>query len=176
MAGTAPRPPRIEPGPRQESVWDYPRPPRVEPVLEHIRALIGGVVVADSERALRVLETAGAPVYYIPRADVRMDLLEPSPHSTFCEWKGDASYWTYTGVEIPDEADRRRIPNVAWSYESPLSGFESITGYLAFYAQLVDEAWVGGERATPQPGRYYGGWVTSRIVGPFKGEPGTAGW
>lgn len=176
MAGTAPPPPRIEPGPGQESVWDYPRPPRVEPVPERIRVFIGGVEVADSERALRVLETAGAPVYYIPRADIRMDLLERSPHSTLCEWKGDASYWTYLGDLPANEADARRIPNVAWSYESPLPGFESIAGSLAFYAQLVDEAWVGEERATPQPGRYYGGWVTSRIVGPFKGEPGSAGW
>lgn len=169
MAGTAPRPPRIEPGPGQESVWDYPRPPRVEPVQERIRVVVDGVVLADSTRALRVLETAGAPVYYVPPGDVRLDLLAPSPHSTFCEWKGDASYRSY-------RADGRLIPNVAWSYEAPLPGYESIRGYLAFYAQLVDEAWVGDERATPQPGRYYGGWVTSKVVGPFKGEPGTAGW
>ena len=173
MAGTAPPPPRIEPGPGQESVWDYPRPPRVEPVPERIRVVIDGIVLAESERALRVLETAGAPVYYLPRADVRMDLLEASPHSTFCEWKGDAGYWTYVGGSVG--AGERR-PNVAWSYETPLPGFEAITGYLAFYAQVVDEAWVGEELATPQPGRYYGGWVTSKVVGPFKGEPGTSGW
>ncbi|HEY6014535.1 MAG TPA: DUF427 domain-containing protein [Candidatus Limnocylindrales bacterium] len=169
MAGTAPPPPRIEPGPGQESVWDYPRPPRVEPVPERIRVVVDGVTIAESTRALRVLETAGAPVYYLPPDDVRLDLLAPSPHSTFCEWKGDATYRSY-------EARDRRIPNVAWSYEAPLPGYEAIRGYLAFYAQLVDEAWVGDERATPQPGRYYGGWVTSRVVGPFKGEAGTAGW
>jgi uncharacterized protein (DUF427 family) len=169
-AGSSPPPlDRVIPGPNQESVWDYPRPPRVEPVPERIRVVVDGVTIADSGSALRVLETAGPPVYYLPRADVRMDLLEASPHRTFCEWKGDASYQT---LVLPD----RTIHNVAWSYEAPLAGFEAIRGRLAFYAQLVDEAWVGEERATPQPGRYYGGWVTSRIVGPFKGEPGTSGW
>ena len=175
MAGTATPPPRIEPGPGQESVWDYPRPPRVEAVPERIRVIVDGEVLADSSRALRVLETAGAPVYYVPPEDVRMERLVASPHTTFCEWKGDAGYWTYEGPASAT-GPGRRIPNVAWSYEQPLAGFERIRGWLAFYAQLVDEAWVGDERATPQPGRYYGGWVTSRVVGPFKGEPGTAGW
>jgi uncharacterized protein (DUF427 family) len=171
MAGTAAPPARVEPGPGQESVWDYPRPPRVEPVPERVRVVVDGQDLADSANALRVLETAGAPVYYLPRADARMDRLTASPHATFCEWKCDAGYWTYEGAD-----GGRRIPNIAWSYEAPLPGYESIRGYLAFYAQLVDEAWVGDERATPQPGRYYGGWVTSRVVGPFKGEPGTQGW
>jgi len=169
-AGSAAPPPRIEPGPGQESVWDYPRPPRVEPVPERLRVVVGGEVLAETTRGLRVLETAGPPAYYFPPDDVRLERLRASPHRSYCEWKGDASYWTYELT--PD----RRIPNVAWSYETPLRGYEAITGYLAFYAQLVDEAWVGGERATPQPGRYYGGWVTSRIVGPFKGEPGSQGW
>ena len=168
-AGSAARPPRIEPGPGQESVWDYPRPPRVEAVPERLRVLIDGEVLAETTHGLRVLETAGAPVYYIPRADVRLDRLRPSPHRTFCEWKGDASYWSYANGE-------RAIPNVGWTYDRPLPGYESIAGHLAFYAGLVDEAWVGDERAMPQPGRFYGGWVTSRVVGPFKGEPGTQGW
>ena len=159
----------IIPGPGQESVWDYPRPPGVDAVPERIRVVVGGVTIADSTRARRVLETAGAPVYYIPRDDVRMDLLTRTAHSTHCEWKGDATYWTVT-------VDGRRIEDVAWSYEQPTSGFESITGHLAFYAAKVDEAWVGDERATPQPGGFYGGWLTSRIVGPVKGEPGSAGW
>jgi len=171
MAGTAPPPPRIEPGPGQESVWDYPRPPRVEPVPERIRIVVDGETLADTTNALRVLETAGAPVYYVPRRDVRMERLSASPQTSFCEWKGEAGYWGYEAA-----GGKRRIPNIAWSYASPLPGYESIQGCLAFYAQLVDEAWVGDERATPQPGRYYGGWVTSRIVGPFKGEPGTQGW
>jgi uncharacterized protein (DUF427 family) len=155
----------VVPGPGQESVWDYPRPPRVEPVRERVRVIADGVVIADSIRAQRVLETAGAPVYYLPREDVRMDRLRPTPRTTACEWKGSASYWA---------TDSR--PEVAWSYERPLPGFESIAGHLAFYASRVDEAWVGDERAIPQPGGFYGGWMTSRIVGPVKGEPGSSGW
>lgn len=158
------------PGPGQESVWDYPRPPRVEPVAERIRVVVDGVALADSVRARRVLETAGAPVYYVPREDVRMDLLVRTDRGTVCEWKGGATYWT---IAMPGG---RTIPNAAWSYETPLAGFEAIAGHLAFYAWAVDEAWVGEERATPQPGHFYGGWVTSRIVGPMKGEPGSLGW
>ena len=169
-AGTVPLPiKRVEPGPGQESVWDYPRPPRVEAVPERIRVIVDGFTIADSTAALRVLETSGAPVYYVPAEDVRRDLLEPTAHRTFCEWKGEASYWS---ILLPD----RTIPNAAWSYPTPMAGFEQIRDHLAFYAWLVDEAWVGGERATPQPGRFYGGWVTSKVVGPFKGAPGTQGW
>jgi uncharacterized protein (DUF427 family) len=154
---------------RAGSVWDYPRPPRVEPVPERIRVVVGGVDVADTRRAFRVLETAGAPVYYVPRDDVRIDLLSRAVRATNCEWKGDATYWTVT-------VEGRRAEDAAWSYERPLPGFEAITGHLAFYAGGVDEAWVGDERATPQPGGFYGGWLTSRIVGPVKGEPGSGAW
>ena len=168
--GESPIPERIAPGPGQESVWDYPRPPRVEPVPERLRVMVRGAVLADTAHGLRVLETAGPPVYYFPRADVRMERLVESPRTTHCEWKGTASYWTY------DDGTGLAIHNIAWSYEDPLPGYEAIRAHLAFYAGLVDEAWVGGERATPQPGRFYGGWVTSRIVGPFKGEPGSSGW
>jgi len=159
----------VIPGPGQESVWDYPRPPRVEPVPERIRVVVGGVDIADSSRALRVLETAGAPVYYVPREDVRTDLLRPSSNTTHCEWKGTASYWS---LEFGD----RRIADVAWSYEQPAPGYEALRRHLAFYAARVDEAWVGEERAAPQPGGFYGGWMTSRIVGPVKGDPGSWGW
>ena len=160
---------RVVPGPGQESVWDYPRPPRVEPVKERIRVVVDGIDIADTTAALRVLETAGPPVYYIPPTDVRRDLLRPSPHTTFCEFKGDAAYHT---LELPGGT----IHNVAWSYPRPLQGYEAIRDRFAFYAGLVDEAWVGQELATPQPGRFYGGWITSRIVGPFKGERGSQGW
>jgi uncharacterized protein (DUF427 family) len=153
----------------QESVWDYPRPPRVEIVPERIRVVVDGTVIADSARALRVLETAGAPVYYLPPEDVSMDLLTASPRTSTCEWKGRASYWSL-------QAPRRAIPDIAWSYAAPLRGFEPIRDHLAFYAGRVDEAWVGDEQARPQPGEFYGGWVTSRITGPIKGEPGSWGW
>ena len=170
MAGTRPGPAdRVVPGPGQESVWDYPRPPRVEPVGEPIRVVVDRQTVAATLRAVRVLETAGAPVYYVPPEDVRLDLLRPSEHRSVCEWKGTARYYSLRLV-------RREIANVAWSYPDPLPGYEAIRDYLAFYAGRVDEAWVGDERATPQPGCFYGGWITSKVVGPFKGEPGSFGW
>ena len=170
MAGTSSPPVSIEPGPGQESVWDYPRPPRIEAVAERIRVVVDGLEIASSTSAVRVLETAGAPVYYVPPADVRRDLLVATERATACEWKGEARYWS---IVLPSG---RVIPNAAWSYDRPLSGFEAIAACFAFYAWAVDEAWVGDELATPQPGHFYGGWVTSRIVGPFKGGPGSFGW
>ncbi len=166
---TSTRPIRIPPGPGQESVWDYPRPPRIEAVSDRLRVMVDGEMLADTVRGLRVLETAGAPVYYVPRADVDLGRLVPSPRTSSCEWKGTATYLSY-------ERSGRRIPDVAWSYETPNPGYEALAGYVAFYAGRVDEAWVGDERATPQPGGFYGGWVTSKIVGPIKGEPGSFGW
>jgi uncharacterized protein (DUF427 family) len=159
----------VIPGPGQESVWDYPRPPRVEPVPERIRVVVGGVTVADTTRAVRVLETSHPPVYYVPRDDVLSGTLVPSPGSSVCEWKGSARYW---GIDVAG----RRVAAVAWSYDDPLPGFEAIRGHLAFYASKVDEAWVGDERAGPQPGGFYGGWVTPAITGPVKGEDGSWGW
>jgi uncharacterized protein (DUF427 family) len=164
------RPVPIVPGPGRESAWDYPRPPRVEPVPERVRVVVDGVIVADSSRAYRVLETSHPPTYYLPLPDVRADLLVASPSSSFCEFKGRASYRT---LVLPSG---RRIEDVAWVYPAPEPGFEAIAGCLAFYASKVDEAWVGDERVVPQAGDFYGGWVTSRVVGPFKGEPGTQGW
>ena len=159
----------IVPGPGQESVWDYPRPPRVEVVPERLRVVVDGGVLGDTVRGLRVLETAGAPVYYFPPGDVDLARLGGSPHTSFCEWKGTATYIAY-------EYGGRRIENVGWRYLDPKAGYEELAGYIGFYAGRVDEAWFGDERATPQPGNFYGGWVTSRVVGPFKGEPGSAGW
>jgi uncharacterized protein (DUF427 family) len=160
---------RVEPGPGQESVWDYPRPPRVEPVEERIRVVVDGVTIAESTHSFRVLETSHPPVYYVPATDVREDLLEPSPRRTVCEFKGDATYAT---LRLGD----REIPEVAWRYRQPRPGFEAIRDAWAFYPARVDEAWVGDERARPQAGGFYGGWITSRVVGPFKGEPGSFGW
>jgi uncharacterized protein (DUF427 family) len=160
---------RVAPGPGQESVWDYPRPPRVEAVADRIRVVVAGEMLADSVRARRVLETSHAPVYYVPPADVRLEWLVRSRHGSFCEWKGQATYWH-------NDHAGRAIADVAWSYDRPTAGFEEIAGWLAFYAGRVDEAWVGDERATPQPGGFYGGWLTSGIVGPVKGGPGSLGW
>ena len=157
------------PGPGQESVWDYPRPPRVEPVQDVIRVIFNGVTIAETRNGFRVLETAGAPVYCIPPQDVRSEFLTPTSKRTVCEWKGQASYYTVT------VGDRVAV-NGAWSYQRPAEGYEEIQGYFAFYAQKMDECYVGQDRVTPQPGVFYGGWITPNIVGPFKGDPGTEHW
>lgn len=161
---------RVEPGPGQESVWDYPRPPRVDEAKRPVRVLFAGAELARSGHAKRVCETAGAPVYYIPPEDVRREHLKPaSGGTTLCEWKGVATYYD---VKVGDAVSRR----AAWTYHDPTPGYRTIKDHVAFYAGRVDEAWVGTERAKPQPGGFYGGWVTSDVVGPFKGEPGTEGW
>jgi uncharacterized protein (DUF427 family) len=161
----------------KESVWQYPRPPRIEPVPQRIRVVVDGVTIAETTRALRVLETSHPPSYYIPRGDVRGDLLSANPRTSFCEFKGRASY---VDLHLPGglmaSGRQRTIASVAWTYETPTPGYEAIRGYLAFYPSRVDEAWVGDERATAQEGDFYGGWITSRVVGPFKGGPGTGGW
>jgi len=164
------RPKPVPPDPHQESAWDYPRPPRVEPVEERIRVIVDGIVVADTNAALRVLETSHPPAYYLPLGDVRLDLLVGSARSSVCEFKGRASYRT---LVLPSG---RRVEDVAWAYPDPAPGYEQLAGCLSFYAGRVDEAWVGDERVAPQAGDFYGGWITSRVVGPFKGGPGTWGW
>jgi uncharacterized protein (DUF427 family) len=160
---------RIQPGPGQESVWDYPRPPRIEPAADAIRVEFGGQVVAQSTRALRVLETSHPPVYYVPLEDVDPGVLKASSSSTFCEFKGRASYYS---LRVGD----RRSPDAAWTYRTPAPGYEALTDMVAFYPGRVDACYVGDERVTPQEGDFYGGWITSGIVGPFKGGPGTRGW
>jgi uncharacterized protein (DUF427 family) len=154
---------------RTESVWDYPRPPRVEPSTRHIRVVVGGVTIADSRRALRVLETSHPPGWYIPPEDVRMEMLEPTTRHTVCEYKGQASYY-----RLADGPSGR--PEIAWTYLDPQPGYASIRGYLAFYPGRVDQAWIDDELVTPQDGDFYGGWISSDVTGPFKGGPGTRGW
>ena len=160
---------RIHPGPGQESVWDYPRPPRVEPTAAHIRIVFNAVVLADTTRAQRVLETSHPPVYYIPPDDIWMDYLTPAPGSSFCEWKGRAVYFDLRVGE-------RHVDRAAWAYPDPTPRFASIKDHLAFYPSKMDACFVDDERAEAQAGDFYGGWITSRIVGPFKGAPGTWGW
>lgn len=160
---------RIAPGPGQESVWDYPRPPRVEPTSRRIVVEHAGVVIADSRRALRVLETSHPPVYYVPLDDVRRDLLEESSSRTFCEFKGEAGY---LDLVVGDE----RVRDAAWYYPEPVAGYESLRNHVAFFPQKVDACFVDGERAVAQPGSFYGGWITRDVVGPFKGGPTTSGW
>ncbi|HZW00383.1 MAG TPA: DUF427 domain-containing protein [Candidatus Deferrimicrobium sp.] len=154
---------------RSESVWDYPRPPRVEPSARRVRVVVDGITVADSSRAVRVLETSHPPSWYIPAQDVRMDLLAPTTRRTVCEYKGQASYYRWAG-----HPEGRA--EIAWAYLEPRPGYEAIRGHLSFYAGRVDEAWVDEERVAPQEGDFYGGWITSDVHGPFKGGPGTRGW
>jgi len=160
---------RVEPGPGQESVWDYPRPPRVERISKRIEVVYNGVVIADSRSAWRVLETSHPPAYYIPPQDIRMECLQAAMGSSFCEWKGQAGYYD---VRVGDKT----TPNAAWYYPKPTPAFAGIKDHVAFYAQPMDACTVDGEQAQPQPGQFYGGWITHDIVGPFKGEPGTWGW
>lgn len=156
------------PGPGQTSVWDFPRPPRLEPEPREVRIDWGSVALASSKRALRVLETAHPPTYYIPWDDVARQLLHPAPGSSFCEWKGPALYWNLVDGD-------RKLQAHAWSYPEPLAGAEALAGCVAFYAHGLACS-VGGLPATPQPGGFYGGWVTPDLTGPFKGEPGSEGW
>jgi uncharacterized protein (DUF427 family) len=155
--------------PRRESVWDYPRPPRVEAVMDRVTVCFAGRLIADTTGALRVPETSHPPVYYLPPEDIRQDLLEPVSGQSFCEFKGEASYVTIV-------TRSRRSERVGWLYRDPPPAFRSIAGYIAFYASRVDEAKVGGEVVSAQPGDFYGGWITAWVVGPFKGNPGTSGW
>jgi uncharacterized protein (DUF427 family) len=135
----------------------------------HVVVELGGRVVADTVRAVRVCETSHPPVFYVPRADITPGVLEPATGTSWCEWKGAATYWNAV-------VDGRRVPAVGWSYEDPTPGFEHLRGAIAFYPGRVDRALVDGEVVRPQPGRFYGGWITDEVVGPVKGDPGTLGW
>jgi len=160
---------RAEPGPGQESVWDYPRPPRLERTERRIQVHHGGRTVADTTRAWRVLETSQPPAYYLPPADVDLSVLRASSNHTVCEWKGTASYWDLV-------IDGSAAEQAAWSYPEPTEPFEAIRDHLAFYPQRVDACFVDDEQVRPNEGSFYGGWITSQVVGPFKGAPGTMGW
>ena len=162
-------PKRIEPGPGQESVWDYPRPPRLERVPERIRILFAGEVLADTVAAWRVLETSHPPTYYLPPGDVASGALRPAGGGSVGEGTGRAAYHD-VGL------GGRRAERAGWSYPEPTRDFAAIAGHVAFYASPMDACFVGGEKAEPQPGGFYGGWMTRRIVGPVKGGPGSWGW
>ncbi len=163
------QPEKIQPGPGQESVWDYPRPPRLEPADKHISVYFNAILIVDSRRAWRVLETSHPPVYYIPPEDIRTEYLLPSQGGSWCEWKGQAVYFDLV-------VEGKTARKAAWSYPHPTSLFTPIKDYVAFYAGQVDRCLVNGEEVVPQPGGFYGGWITSDVVGPFKGAPGTSGW
>jgi uncharacterized protein (DUF427 family) len=163
------QPSRIVPQEGQESVWDYPRPPRVEPSSKHVVVVFNGVTIAETNRAIRVLETSHPPVYYIPPADVDPQFLREATQHTYCEFKGTASYYSVV-------VNGKKQMNAAWYYPDPAPGYESIAGYIAFYPHHMDACFVDDEKVLQQAGYFYGGWITSEIVGPFKGMPGTSGW
>ncbi len=153
----------------QESVWDYPRPPRVEPSSETIEIRLGGELVARSTSTYRVLETSHPPTYYLPATDFADGVLRPVGGHSFCEWKGHASYADLV-------AGDRTASRAGWTYPRPSRGFEVLVDHWAVMPGLVDECTVDGEVVAPQEGEFYGGWITSRVVGPFKGGPGSRGW
>ena len=163
------RPRRLELAPGQESVWDYPRPPRLEPVPERLQVVHAGATIADTVAGWRVLETSHPPTYYFPPQDILAGSLAPVPGRSWCEWKGEADYLdVIVGVAA--------VPRAAWRYRAPSPAFAPIRDCVAFHAAMVDGCWVDDERASPQPGGFYGGWITSRVAGPFKGGPGSRGW
>ncbi len=167
MSTRRPQPER--PGPGQESVWDYPRPPRVEPFTGSITVELGGQVIASTREAWRVLETSHPPTYYLPRQAFAAHALRETSGISWCEWKGEATYYDLvSGTTV--------APKAAWSYLQPTPGFASIAGAVAVMAAQVDRCTVNGEVVVPQPGGFYGGWITSWITGPFKGVPGSVGW
>lgn len=152
-----------------ESVWDYPRPPRVDPVSALIRVVLNDVELVHSTRTIRVLETSHPPTYYIPPDDIRLELLAPSERTSYCEWKGQAVYFDAVLRDV-------RVQDAAWSYPDPSPAFVSITDHIAFYPSKMTRCTVGEEIVCAQPGDFYGGWVTSNLVGPFKGAPGSSRW
>ncbi|WP_207457119.1 DUF427 domain-containing protein [Herbiconiux sp. SYSU D00978] len=155
--------------PKTESVWDYPRPPAVEPSDERITVVLGGRTIVDTTDSVRVLETSHPPVYYVPRSAVADGVLSTADGASSCEYKGRAKYLTLS-------AGGRTAAGAAWYYPTPNPGFEALRDRIAIYPGRMDEVRVAGEVVTPQEGDFYGGWITSRVTGPFKGAPGTLGW
>jgi len=163
------KPTPIQPQEGQESVWDYPRPPRLEQTDKRIQIVFNGVVIADTTRAYRVLETSHPPGYYIPPEDINSKYFQRDSGSSLCEWKGQATYYTVV-------VDNKRAVRTAWAYHNPTQPFAKLRDYVSLYAGPMDACYVDGEQVTPQPGCFYGGWITDDVVGPFKGEPGSWFW
>ncbi|MCW2623081.1 MAG: hypothetical protein JWL64_2683 [Frankiales bacterium] len=163
------RPAPLPTAPGQESVWSYPRPPRVEPDRREVVVVLGGVEVCRTSRAQRVLETSHPPGWYLPIEDALAGVLEPAEGTSYCEWKGLAAYFDLVAGGV-------RAPRAAWAYAAPVPAYASLRGTFSLYPEAVDEVLVAGERVRPQPGGFYGGWVTGEVVGPFKGGPGSMYW
>lgn len=163
------RPNRIEPLPGQESVWDYPRPPRLEAFAGRVQIDFAQMRIVDAPNCFRVLETSHPPVYYIAPQYIAPGVLVPAQGTSMCEWKGRADYFDVV-------VNGQVAPRAAWGYTDPTDAFAPIAGFVAFYAGPMDRCTIAGETVTPQPGGFYGGWITKAIIGPFKGQPGSRGW
>lgn len=162
MAGPVP--------PHPERVADYPRPPRLEPCRRHLRIEALGGLLAETDRSLRLLETFHPPTYYLPPDAFDLTLLQPSDgRPSFCEWKGLARY--HDIVRGAGTAAERRLRRAVWHYPNPVPAYAALAGWFAVYAGLMDGCWVDGELVIPQPGGFYGGWITADLTGPFKGDP-----
>ena len=160
---------RIEPKDGQESVWDYPRPPRMEACHKHLRVIFNGVEIINSHTSYRILETSHPPTYYISPDDVQMAYFQEINQSSLCEWKGRASYYDIS-------VNGKTAKGAAWFYQQPSAPYQAMMGYVALYAHLMEACYVNDERVDAQAGGFYGGWITSDVVGPFKGAPNTWGW
>lgn len=156
-------------GPGQESVWRYPRPAVAERVANHLEVVFDGRTLAETRAGVRTIETSHPPTFYFPPGDVDQTMLEAVAGGSFCEWKGNARYYDIV-------SSGRRAARAAWAYPAPTASFAIIRDHVAFYPALMDACFVDGEQAVPQPGRFYGGWITPRVAGPFKGPPGTEFW
>jgi uncharacterized protein (DUF427 family) len=167
MSLRRPAPDPLAPG--QESVWDYPRPPALRASDARIVVTLGGVRVCETTASLQVLETSHPPTYYLPRSAFLPGALRPTAGQSVCEWKGQAAYLDVLGGDAV-------ATRAAWHYPEPTPGFAALDDHVAVYAGAMDEVLVDGERVVPQPGGFYGGWITSAVAGPFKGAPGSMGW
>ncbi len=153
----------------KENVWDYPRPPALEKITNEIKIIFNNEILAQSTNSYRILETSHPPVYYIPVEDVKQEFLKPTEGTSFCEWKGIASYYD---VQVKEKLAKK----VAWDYPKPTKRYIAIKNHIAFYAEPMDACYVDEEKVIPQPGNFYGGWITKNLVGPFKGTPGSLQW
>ena len=158
-----------DPAKGEESVWDYPRPPKIEATNSNIKIFLGREQIVGTKKAFRVLETSHPPVYYIPPSDIVPGVLTPTKKESYCEFKGKARYYSVQVGELIKE-------NACWYYPNPVVAFQDLKDYVAFYPNLMERCEVDGEVVDPQLGDFYGGWVTRKIKGPFKGGPGTWGW
>ena len=163
------RPTPDRPGPGQESVWDYPRPPRLDRTDVVVEVVLGGEVVAHTSAAIRIQDTSHPPTYYQPRSAFAPGSLRTARGGSYCEWKGQASYLDVVGGDVV-------AARAGWFYPVPTAPYAALVDHVAVYPGLVDRCTVDGELVRPQPGGFYGGWVTSKVVGPFKGQPGTQLW